>query len=587
MLQQQGSHLKTIDVSRTPLPLAELATSKVADVHVYGGMTMTVVSPIDVSIVVEWSADGVVFIPDVDRVIVHTGGVDAGFYERNVLGAYVNFITTNIDLNSEDVHIQCYAKIRATGNFDNGVNIDNPIVPPQDPVWWERNPTDPNEWTDLIGAQLNACACNITINNQLDPALDLIVGNLHWGEVVNYDFAGKTNLSGRNKSFANMLSSGGQLTLVGPGMRSLAVVASGANDVINTAPSPQDRDVKFCLIGGTTGSEFRNITNSCIFSCRDVLLNCAPSPVAPVTNEWGQNVFSCVNEDSYIGNNAGGAGPGCLTTNSFIARMFNSRVRMNAFHNNYLSGTAVLYDRSLGSNTTEGCCVITDNSRAGSTTESQFLQIGTVANSLNTWHSRFAGGYDFWTDNDSTVGLRILAGTSNVAPICDIRFKQDLNEYTDTAGILERVVACPIVTYHHASLMKNDPVKESGTFRITPTAQDFNCVFHPEDGTREEQIVKQEEDGVEEYTNARTSYLTSELERTGEKKKSDPLTAQQQQTITDTINAELITPECQKIRDKMSMKVLNVEEILSASLLCIKELNKQIELLKNRVALLE
>jgi hypothetical protein len=267
---------------------------------------------------------------------------------------------------------------------------------------------------------------------------------------------------------------------------------------------------------------------------------------------------------------------------------------MDAFRGSFLAGTRVFIDRSLGNPDTEGCFIATDHSNPNNNNVANFLQVGFAGagtgNNTNSWHTRFSGGYDFWTDANSTVGIRINPGTSTVSPICDARLKQDMVEYTDSASILQRVVECPVVTYHHKSAMIDDPVKESAMFRITPTAQAFHRVFHPEDGTEAEQIQKQNEDGKEIMENCLTKQFIEGLVRKGELASiDDSLSNDQKIALFDFIDSEMAAPsaDCERKMQKMTLATLNYEEIIAGLMLSIKELDKQVKLLQARCDELE
>jgi hypothetical protein len=605
-----GSHLSVLDTRVDSFPTLDVVNSKVASVRGYGGMTLTVASLVDLSVIVEWSADGIVFVPDLDRIISHSGGVDVGFYERDVLGEFVKILITSSIPLPADVYIQAYAKIRATGNFDNGVNLDIPVGPPQDPVWWARDPADPNEYTVLEGDRENVCACGVLdLRNQPDPTLDLTRGQLITGNYnITFDWQGKS-AQVRAASFQSLLvNASSQVDFYGPQQRNGFVSGGAGVDITNTGPdtgSGQETHVANFTILNSLTADFWNIRRGLINAVVGqggqpaIAIHCAEAPNPNVT---GVDSFflNDAARTSYLSDiTPGDPGEvGCLLSHSAITRMYNVKIENDIFQGNFLGGTRVFCNRANGNPDTIGCFIATDHSNPNDTNDANYLQIGMVpindftpGSSTNSWHTRFSGGYDLWTDENCTTGLRIRPGTGTTNPICDARLKQDMVEYTDTASILQRVVACPVVTYHHKSLMEQDPVKEGATFRITPTAQAFNQVFHPEDGTEAEQIQKQNDDGVTILTECITRTYIDELERTGQRDPEDlsPLTSEQQTELDARLDATLLdpTPDCVRKMEKMTLSTLDTSEIIAALLLSVKELDKQVKLLQARCDALE
>ena len=264
-------------------------------------------------------------------------------------------------------------------------------------------------------------------------------------------------------------------------------------------------------------------------------------------------------------------------------------------------------DSSLGLPIVRGLCCLTDDANPSQGDETLFLNVSGL-DSGNQFYSRFSNGYNLFTDEFSTVGVRLDASGTAWNPICDIRFKENLVEYEDTAGILQRVIECPVYTYHNKSLMKKNQEKEQKRFRITPTAQDFHRVFHPEDGTVEEQLAAQEEEGKQKYREARKISIKYNMAKkqqeasTGNKaffsaKEKEKMARgdfksvgvffdENDEILMDqVIDDELTTmsPKTKKACERFSTKHLDMQELLAASLLCIKELTKKIDALEARM----
>ena len=131
--------------------------------------------------------------------------------------------------------------------------------------------------------------------------------------------------------------------------------------------------------------------------------------------------------------------------------------------------------------------------------------------------------------------------------------------------------------------METDPESENTRFRISPTAQDFNYIFHPEEGDS----VTVTQSRIDDYTNrfryGRHLKLIHDLEIKGEKLPEEDLTPEQQATIQNTINSELSDPTVQSQIEKMSFMSLNGDEVTASLILSIKELKLQNDILKTQL----
>jgi len=604
-IPSSGRHLSHMDTERTLLT-TDIHTSFVGSVRYFGGIVLSVRSTVDISIVVEWSADGVVFIPDLNRIIDYDAISGDGFYERSVMGEFVRFVGTNVDAGDGDIHIQVYAKIRDPGNYDNGVDIDDPLLPPTPTdVWWYRDPADPSQTTQLkppnpgppgVPPSGNLAYAALNEINKPDPALDYRSGTTFLGEFSTLDWQNRTlNYDAyrqRNKSFIGTLGSGNlNVTLKGPGIVGCNILGNQYLTLVNTQNNPQGNAFQNTLVTATSNNnkEIWNMRNSLISSCYDSEIYCRADGthvVGPGEGYYGCNTIHGAFR-SIITDNATAPVNGCFMRRNFLGRFYACNIVKRQFSNNFFHATRVDSSVILPSNNFSGCAVITDSSNQNKTDVSKYLQLNGAVDVSNKWHSRFANGYDFWTDSDSTIGIRLLPNSSTFAPICDERFKQDLVEYTDTQGVLDRMMGCKVQTFHHKSLMNEDPVLESAQFRITATAQDLNYVFHPEEGDAATLNAFREAAYTAKYIAGRREGERLQLVEFGILGEEDPLTPEQDQAITDKINLELADPDFQQGIIKKSMMTLNTQEYMSALHLCIKELKSQLDLVTARLDVLE
>jgi len=582
-----GSHLSVLDVNEN-LPTTEIYYTKVASVKYYGGVALSVTSDADLSIVVEWSSDGLVFVPDLGRIIDYVGGSGPIFYERNVVGEYVKMTITNIGGTDEDIFTQVYAKIRATGNFDDGVNLD---FPPQEDVWWYRDPTDPSETTHLKATNLpgnrprNICACNLQQINQVDPALDYRHSTFLTGDslVLNYD--NKIGAFPRSSSFAGTVSFGSNPTtsLVGPGCLRNVLFNNKECTFTNTYPSPQQLSLRSNMLIANYEMDVWNVKDSHVENGYLSAIH-QTNDVGQIVDSGGKNYYHGL-WLATISNDLPGPGEtGIYSNYNFISRLFNSLLYTEAMTLNYISGS-LIYCSNIGPGTSmTGNCVLTDASNFLGTPAATGLDI---SGDDNTMITRFAGGYRFYTDSTSTTYAELPAGGDMWLPICDERLKQDLVAYTDSAGVLDRIATLPIYNYKSKALMTHDLEEEQNRFRISPTAQDFNAIFHPEDGDAAAVTVKCKGNAENCYRKKRTEEKTEKLEKDGEKDPQEELTPAQETTMEAEIDAELLTPDGIRITEKMSLMPLNLQEVTASLLLCIKELKIQLDDAVTRIAVLE
>lgn len=610
-----NSHLPTLDTFQT-VPSLQFTDTNVVDVRIYGGIVITILSDNDFSIVVEWSVDGVVFIPDLDRVISYTGGSGEGFYERDVIGEYVRLVITNIGGTDEEIFIQGFAKIRATGNFDNGVNLDIPTPTPPPDVWWERDPSDPSQITSLLPPDINGppprggvCYCDLQRINRVDPSVDYQGTGTFLHDALTLDWANKITANfprgaGFNRTFS--ASNAGNVRLRGP-YQTLNVVTGCNGDVLieNTDSSPQDRPNGkthyLCCIGGTNPSipnsvYIANMSQSivsCIHNNARVEALLEFQDGAPGQDDLikvvGFNRIHNVSAGTIISDAIFNPN-GCQLREVSTDRVYNSFLLANSLQFSHFLATRVIIPGSLPPADVSGICVLTDHTKPDDTTTTNFLNIGPVAPGIgvdNTFYSRYSGGYVFYTDEDSTVSLRIRPGTDFLVPICDNRVKTNIVEYTDTAGVLSRLVNCPVNTYNHKKLWEKDPVKEGEFFRISPISQDFNQVFHPEEGDDEMINTHRKNECTDDYRAKRQKAWEKKFEKTGEKLPGVPCTPEQQAQIDSSVDEELTTPEVQNMIETASYLPLNTQEYIASLHLAIKELSKQVDLLKVRCTTLE
>jgi len=592
-----GRHLTTLDLTSTTIiqPGESILTIS-AIVRNFNVIISTLTSDVDLTVEWLWSVDGFNYAIDSSDTIDHAGDPLPSFYERSIKGIALRYRITNNSLVASTVlEMTSYAR---TGGF--GIDAIEELINEailQD-VYWTRTDGDPNEITELEGNRRNICTCdNVNLLNIPDPAQDLIQGTtllatqnitLDW----NGTFAGGSGPGSatRDTAFKSIIINGSNGTrLVGPGQRNALISGGNSITVTNTSPAgaigPGQHPfaLNYTILNGL-GLDVWNPQRSLIHAAQDVELHFA---VSPTPNQTGQDsVFvHDVYDESYISDVVPGTPGevGCLTTHSAFLRLWRSRIRMDSVVGCQITGTRVLLDGTLGNANAQGICVFTDHSNPSDNNELNWLQIGlpTVVppgapgDATNSWHSRFSGGYNFWTDANSTIGARLGASAIAFSVISDKRLKQDLHEYHDTKGVLDRVATCPIVTYKFTSLLEEEREQEEARFRIGPTAQDFHTVFHPEDGTCDELVEAQNAEGVALYQKLRKEVLLKEEKNLEE------------EDIDAMIAMELITPEVQRKIVKMTQQYLHQEEVNAALMICVKELKKQVDALSARITLLE
>ena len=585
VLPPSGSHLSVMDTQDTAVASLDTLFTKVASVKYYGGIVITVTADVEFSIVVEWSSDGIVFVPDLDRVITHDGNVLVdGFYERDVLGEFVKLIITNTDVGDGDLFVHSYAKIRATGNYDNGLNIDTPN-PPFPDVWWERTGAPASSFTILkaSGQSIATAPGAIDIVNVPDTALDQPTNNTLFG-TLRLDFDNKQAADARTRAFNGVLASGndsvdGGMIIRGPGCGRLVVFNSRSSVIECTTASPQSSIVAH-------NSTFTNLSESSIQNPRyESYQNIYDSEIHKTDDGSGSYV---VGQNFYNNIWLSKISDEATTTtgidenyNTYL-RFYRSRHYADDSIANLWCGTRI----NAGSNpggVHKGICVLTDHAIDTNPQISNWLNVDTGIGS-NEFFCRFNQGYRFYTDSNSNIGATITPGGTTWNPICDERTKQDLVEYEDSAGVLERVSGLTICNYKCKGTMESEDAEEveseQSRFRISPTAQAFHYVFHPEEGDTET-IIEADRLAAKERL-----YKRCRKECT-EKSGKEELSPKEEDDFHTSFAAQLQTPETQELCEKMSIRSLNMEEMNAALLLCIKELKIQLDDVKTRLDQLE
>jgi len=579
-LKEFGKHLNTLDQSGV-IVAGDVVISFKALARNFTVIVVSLVSDVDFDIDVLWSVDGINFAFDPADSIIHVGDPDHSFYERAVKGVFLQYRIENIDIvDSTIFDMKTYAKPGASIDF---ASLIPPPVPPVD-VWWFRDPLDPAETTTLEPPnQGNLCFCDVTESNVADPATDYRQRTVLLGEQLELDYDNKEAFDGREFNRLSAMTNGGSVKIVGPGTHGCFLVGNRAIDFVNTEPGPgQDRGSHNSIISSNDDCTIWNMRMSTVNACFNSQIHGFPR--GSVGSGEGQNFINAV-YDSNISDTVGAGEVGCRFNRAFIAKAKNCRIEKDEFKNTFIFGTRIYAPILLPDTDLDGCFIITDDTKTNSAVLPDFLNI-TGADLKDKFHARFAGGYDFWTDNDSTLGVRLLPNSTAFVPICDERTKVGVVEYTDSAGILTRMSSCKVNNFYHKRPHETDPVKEEANFRITATAQDLNCVFHPEVGDAATQNAAVISTAEADYVTGRTTRLTMDLEKSGEKDPADPLTQLQSDTITTTIDAEMLTSETIAFIEKKSLMTLNMEEYIAALHLCIKELSKQVDLLKDRCSAL-
>ena len=594
VLPPSGAHLSVMDVVNPALPSLDDHYTKVAIVKYYGGIVITVVADAELSITVQWSSDGITFISDLDRIISYDGLGDGGFYERDVQGEYVKMVITNTDVADGEIQMQVYGKLRATGNFDNGVDIDTPVTPPGT-SWWFRDLGDVNEVTQLVATSGNVQAGYPgapTLLQQPTPGLDSYsnVAILGDGSQLTFDWLNRNVLTGVDQAYNGCVFLGNDDNVImnGPGANRNGVFFNKATYFINESnlaagfaedPSLRNNILSSnydCIFGNLRYSTACNSFNSTISMAR--IVNAIPPVVpAPEDDPTGRNFFNGLQDSSIFYPGADGAD----MSYSFFARFYNSQWLSLTGNGNFVAATRM---RTTAPTTqVRGVCVLSDHTNPDVVDLSTILPVDTD----HRMYCRFSNGYNFYTNADSTSGLTVAAGGSTWNPICDVRHKQDLVNYTDSAGILDRLTALNVYRYHNVSCFAMNPVVEASRFRITPTAQDFHTVFHPEDGDSDAVIAMDRANALASYRDGSFLSKVNELVVIGDLNEGDEPTPAQVLIIEAAIDAEVLLPDVLARIEKSSSRALDAAEVTAALILSIKELKSQVDALTARLTALE
>ena len=588
-LSQIGRHLYTIDQSGV-VDANTVEDTGIVIVRDYTVVVLSLLSDISLTIDFLWSNDGLDFSFDPLKSVAHLGSPDHTYYERAVSGIFFKYRITNATLSDTTVFsMETYAK----AGFN--VEINGSIPPPiQEDVWWYRDPADPAETTILkdpppgpptnpggLGNLLYGVATEL---NVLDPALDYRAQTVVLGNelIFNYNNTQATTYGRRDRAFYRCggLLNGENVIIANPDTEGVLPILCAETAFAGNPTKAFQNALAAC------------VNNSTIINMRNSLLASLYNTVIIASSDLG------VEDDGFYGNNiffnmfnarlSRNLGPsGTEMRRNVINRLYNGTWQKDMATANYICGTRVKADVIAPPHTIEGVYVITDNTNQDDVTPANYLNLTSTTDLFNKFHARFANGYDFWTDANSTVGMRISPGGNSINPICDNRLKQDFMEYEDTAQILDRMVGCKVQSYHITSLLKSQPEVESKRFRIGPTAQDLHYVFHPEDGTPEEINTALEEECSNSYCEGRRDSMVGGLVEAGELKEGEEPSAEQEAVIQADLAKELETEDVKLTLTKQSLMSLDMQEYVSALHLCIKELHSQLDVVNSRLAVLE
>lgn len=586
-----GRHLSTLDQSGV-IAAGDTRVTINGIVRNYSVIVISIISDVDIEVDILWSVDGQNFAYDPADSIFHTGDPDASFYERTVKGTFLKYVIENPGLVDTTVFTKkTYAKAAANIDFSE-------LIPVQEPVWWVRDPADPSQTTSLLppfpgGSGSpdagNLCYCNLNIQNNPDPSENWRSQTVFLGEFANLNYNNKIragNASDRNRSFYRMFAAcNNNIDIIGPGIIGCSLLGCTNLEIENTDSSPQDNnftETAFICVSNRN-QRITNLNNSLVTTTYDTVINNAgiTRPSGLSGGGVGNNLFQ-----GCYGSTFSDASPtinGADMRRNSVVRCYNGTFEKDSITGCFIAGS---YIDSSTSSTLQGVTVITDDDvNAAPTPVPVDAPTGGGTGDANAFHARFANGYWFYTNADHSSGYRVDGNTAS--PICDERFKTNLSEYTDTAGVLSRLVACKVQTYNIKSNYETDPVKEGANFRITPTSQDFNAVFHPEEGDSATINSNRINECRGKYCDRRREKETKKLEKQGLKDPADPLTQEQSDAIDAMIEGELLDPVVQTSIEKESIMTLSSQEYLASLHLAIKELSKQVDLLKDRCDALE
>ena len=591
-----GSHIKVMDLTNSPIAAGETLFSFVGNVQRYGGVNLFVASDVDLSIVFEWSVDGVVFVPDISRIITFDSAALAGegIYERDVLGILCRIMITNTSLSNGSVTIQSYGKLRSTGNYDNGVSLDEPPPPPVQDVWWVRDTAgDPSQSTTLLGNSWSVVyGDNITEQNQPDPLLDykrdVTLGS---NGSVTLNWEGKSNGGGGGGSSAYrslcLLGNGGQRChMEGPGIRNCLIAANNGLRFLNDSTFQSD-ETNYTTIVSTANAIISNVRNSLFTGIEESSLEFADD------GDTARNFVTGVRNATLNR----GAGDGLIGMQDTVILRLDTDWQRSSLRKSLIFGTHI----ESSDDTVNGCVIITDN---GGNVLSPLPLTG--SNNAHHFHTRFDGGYSFWTNQDCTGGVGLTAGDTAWNVLCDERQKLNKQEYLEDEDILDRLVACKVYTYFDKCCYEKDSVKESACFRINATAQDVHSIFHPEHGDSDavtaQQIEKATEQWIEDCVERQKRDLCDSMNRHHKKLHCSqdiegnwifppPLdyrvSAEDEEAMVKIAIDQSTEPENVKSIEKHSLMFRKTDEYTASFHLAIKALKKQIDALQKRCDALE
>jgi hypothetical protein len=584
-LLSQGKYLATLVRNLSPIiNVGEIVFSDINSVREYTVIVFAVLSDVDVDIDVLWSNDGSTFALDSTTALIHAGGPDTLFYERTIKGVFLQYRIENLDaVASTNFSIQTYAK------HDSSLEpAPIPVPPPTVDGWWDRNPSDVSATTFLIpnnAAQPhgggNIRYGNVQKQNVPNSALDVNMGTVFFQGGISLDWLGKQKVN-RNQSYLGCFGASNiGVIMQGPGHLNNVFLANSGLVVTNSVPSgSQDKQSsESVFMANASGGTFRNVRRSVVSSCyagNDVF--CLAEN--PANDDQGHTMFTLLSNN--IMRDRLGVDPasvGCRFRSMHFLRARDCQLYFNQFEDGIFAGRCVSGPALPFPASASGVAVITDNSAVPLL--ANYLTINAANGLNNTYYSRFVNGYWNYTNLNCTTGVRLLPGGAVWNPICDERYKSNLMEYQDTEGVLERLVACKVQTYHNKDAYEDDPVLEGTFFRITPTAQDFNRVFHPEEGDAIAVTTSRRTKALQDYRKCNKKNMTDKKRE--EKGGVDP-TPEEEQMMDEIIEENILTPETQCCLEKDSIMVLNQQEYIAALHLSIKQLKKEIDEIKADMA---
>ena len=157
--------------------------------------------------------------------------------------------------------------------------------------------------------------------------------------------------------------------------------------------------------------------------------------------------------------------------------------------------------------------------------------------SSNQFLVKCSGGSSFFTSNTNSTGVALAAGASSWSVVSDVNKKENL-VLVDCAHILNQIVDMPLYCYNYIG----NPIQQCN---ISPTAQDFYNAF-PCD-----------------------TITTIVLDENGDE-------------LLD-VDGNVISEE----RPSKNQLTIEVMDLVGNLMGCVKQLNSKIELLENRINILE